>query len=194
MPPVIPPEFSRRVRIDDLPPAGRAITAEASESERRALAHRLGLAGLARLHLEGEVSAIRGGTVVRLEARFAADVTQTCVVTLVPLDRHIEADFVRLYAAEAPPEAGPDEEIFFDELGEDIEPLTGNQIDAGEAAAEQLALELDPYPRAPGASLAPVAGTVGDAGLGDEDGEDDVRHPFAELAALAEERKRKDRK
>jgi hypothetical protein len=194
MPPVIPPEFSRRVRIDDLPPAGRAIAAEASESERRALAGRLGLAGLARLQVEGEVSAIRGGTVVRLEARLVADVTQTCVVTLVPLDRHIEADFVRLYAAGVAGDAETDEEVFFDELAEDIEPLTGNQIDAGEAAAEQLALELDPYPRAPGAALSAVPDAVGEAGSGGDDGAHEGRHAFAELAALAEERKRKDRK
>ncbi len=193
MPPVIPPEFSRRVRIDDLPPAGRAVTADASESERRALAGRLGLAGVARLQLEGEVSTIRGGSVVRLQARLAADVTQTCVVTLVPLDRHIEADFVRLYAADAPTEAKTDEEIFFEDLAEDIEPLTGNQIDVGEAAAEQLALELDPYPRAPGAALAPVPDGVGDVDCGGDD-EDGGRHPFAGLAALAEERKRKDSK
>jgi hypothetical protein len=191
MPPVIPPEFSRRVRIDDLPPAGRAVAAEASESERRALAGRLGLAGLARLQLEGEVSAIRGGTVVRLQARLTADVAQTCVVTLVPLERHIEAGFVRLYAAQASGEAVADEEVFFDELAEDIEPLAGTHIDVGEAAAEQLALELDPYPRAPGAELPPAADVVGFDGDG---GAEESRHPFARLAALAEEGKRKDRK
>lgn len=184
MQPSAPPEFSRTVRIDDLPPSGRAVVAEAAAGECEALARRLGLAGLARLEVEGKVTAIRGRTVIRLEARLSADVTQTCVVTLAPLERRIEADLVRLYAAQAPGEAGTDEEIFFDEIDEDIEPLTGNRIDAGEAAAEQLALELDPYPRAPGASLpdAPAAG---------EGGEGEGRRLFAELAALAEGRVRK---
>jgi hypothetical protein len=178
------------VRIDDLPPSGRAIAAEANEGERKALARRLGLAGLARLELEGEVDAIRGGTVVRLQARLVADVTQTCVVTLVPLERRIDADFVRLYAVDAPAGAKPDEEVFFDEE-EDIEPLVGNQIDAGEAAAEQLALELDPYPRAPGAELPPAAPDAVAAG---EAGEDEGATPFAALAAIAEGRPRKKRK
>jgi hypothetical protein len=191
MPPATPPEFSRRVRVDDLPPSGRAIAAEANEGERKALARRLGLAGLARLELEGEVHAIRGGTVVRLAARLAADVTQTCVVTLGPLDRRIDADFVRLYAAGASAGAKPDEEVFFDEEEEDIEPLVGNQIDAGEAAAEQLALELDPYPRAPGAELPPAAPDAVAAG---EAGEDEGATPFAALAAIAEGRPRKKRK
>ena len=82
-------------------------------------------------------------------------------------------------------------QVFFDELAEDIEPLAGTHIDAGEAAAEQLALELDPYPRAPGAELAPAADVVGFDG---DDGAEEGRHPFARLAALAEEGKRKDRK
>lgn len=190
MPPATPPEFSRRVRVDDLPPSGRAIAAEANEGERKALARRMGLADLARLELEGEVDAIRSATVVRLQARLVADVTQTCVVTLVPLQRRIDAEFVRLYAADAPAGAKPDEEVFFDEEEEDIEPLVGNQIDAGEAAAEQLALELDPYPRAPGAELplAPDAVAAGEAG------EDEGATPFAALAAIAEGRPRKKRK
>lgn len=188
MQPSAPPEFSRTVRIDDLPPSGRAVVAEATASEREALAKRLGLAGLARLEVEGEVAAIRGRKVVRLAARLSADVTQTCVVTLVPLERRIEADFVRLYEAQASGEAGTDEEIFFDEEDEDIEPLTGNRIDAGEAAAEQLALELDPYPRAPGASL---PGASADATAAGEGGEDESRRLFAGLAALSEGRARK---
>jgi Large ribosomal RNA subunit accumulation protein YceD len=184
MQPVTRPEFSRFVRIDDLPPTGRSIVVAASAHEREALARRLSLAGLARLEVAGEVMAIRGGSVIRLTARLLAEVTQTCVVTLAPLERRIETDFVRLYAADAVGEAAPGEEVFFDEEDEDIEALIGNRIDAGEAAAEQLALELDPYPRAAGASLAPGP----DVGGSDrEEGEGQRSHPFAGLAALAEQ-------
>lgn len=50
-------------------------------------------------------------------------------------------------------------------------PFEGNQIDLGEAAAEQLGLALDPYPRMPGAEL--------------PEAEADVElHPFARLAGL----------
>jgi Large ribosomal RNA subunit accumulation protein YceD len=183
MRPVTPPEFSRCVRIDDLPPLGRSVVAAANATEREALARRFGLARLMRLEVEGEVTAIRGGTVIRLAARLSADVTQTCVVTLVPLERRIEADFVRLYAADAAGETRLGEEIFFDEEDEDIEPPTGNRIDAGEAAAEQLALELDPYPRAPGAALAPAPA----AGSSGEEGEDARCRPFADLAGRAKQ-------
>ncbi len=47
----------------------------------------------------------------------------------------------------------------------------GNQIDLGEAAAEQLALALDPYPRMP------------DADLPEAEADVDL-HPFGGLAGL----------
>lgn len=191
MQPTAAPEFTRPVRIDDLPPSGRSIAATAGEREREAVARRFGLAANARLEVAGEVVAIRGGTVIQFAARLSAEVTQTCVVTLAPLERRIEADFVRLYAAEASAEAKVDEEIFFDEQDEDIEPLTGNRIDAGEAAAEQLALELDPYPRVPGSALPQPAEP---AGSGGEEGEAERSRPFADLAERAEARLRKGRK
>lgn len=185
------PEFSRAVRIDDLPLSGRKIAAEAAASEREALARRLGLAALSRLEVDGEVAPVRGGTVIRLSARLFADVTQTCVVTLVPLERRIDAEFVRLYAVHAQGDIKVDEEVFFDEEDEDIEPLVGNRIDIGEAAAEQLALELDPYPRAPDAVL-PLASDLPTASGQDE--EPGGRRPFAGLAGLTAGRQQKKRK
>ena len=45
-----------------------------------------------------------------------------------------------------------------------VEPFDGSAIDIGEAAAQQLALALDPYPRAAGASLAGSADAADPAG------------------------------
>lgn len=191
MPTVDPPEFSRLVRVDDLPPGGRSFGATATAHERAALARRFSLAGIARLEVAGEVAAIRGGTVVRLVARLGADVTQTCVVTLVPLERRIESEFVRLYAAQAAGPAADGGEIFYDEEAEEIEFFTGNRIDAGEAAAEQLALELDPYPRAPGATSGACDAAAWAAGTEEAEntqGEGGSAGPFAALSAYASRR------
>ena len=56
------------------------------------------------------------------------------------------------------------------EAPDDI-PYGGGSIDLGEAAAEQLALALDPYPRRPGAVLAETTAAAD-------------RSPFAALARL----------
>jgi uncharacterized metal-binding protein YceD (DUF177 family) len=173
------PEFSRFVAVDGLTAKGRTFVAAADDRERASLARRFALQALDKLEVVGEVTSIRGGTVVRLSARLSAEVTQTCVVSLAPVVRRIETDFVRLFAADAAEEAVGGEEIFFDRDQDDIDPHYDNRIDVGEAAAEQLALELDPYPRVPDVRLEDIAGPGRDAHPDAES-----RKPFAALARL----------
>lgn len=161
MRPAVQPEFSRVIRVDDLVPTGRAFVGVAGEQERAQLARRFDLVALAHLEVRGAVTPARGGMAVLLSARLRAEVTQTCVVTLAPVASRLDVQFKRLYAADAPGEfADADQhgdvnggEIQLDGDDDDIDPLVGGLIDVGEAAAEQLALELDPYPRAPGTSF-----------------------------------------
>ena len=57
------------------------------------------------------------------------------------------------------------------------EPLTGGSVDIGKAVTEQLALELDPFPRAPGARFEGFVGSRRESC-------DDEGGPFAGLARL----------
>ena len=90
---------------------------------------------------------------MRLDGHLSAEVVQTCVVTLEPVTVVIDVALERLYGCDVAQDfedgAG---EVFLD-LADDLpaEPLTDDVLDLGAAAAEQLALELDPYPRKPGA-------------------------------------------
>lgn len=177
--PTPPAEFSRHVLVDGLTAKGRRFAASADARERGLLARRFGLLDLARLDITGDVTSIRGGTVVRMAAHLSAEATQACVVTLAPVPQRIEVDFVRLYADEPPDEARPGVEIHLDESDDDIDPLHNGRLDVGEAAAEQLALELDPYPRAADAAL--------DAPLADGSAHREIAsaRPFADLGKLS---------
>ena len=77
----------------------------------------------------------------------AGRITQTCVVSLDDFDAPIEEVFqVRFVpAGEESDDIDPDSD---DEI-----PFEGNQIDLGEATAEQLGLALDPYPRMEGVEM-----------------------------------------
>jgi hypothetical protein len=55
------------------------------------------------------------------------------------------------------------------------EAVTGGMIDLGETAAQQMALALDPYPRAPGAEPNAAVADVG------REGKDDELNPFSVL-------------
>ena len=94
----------------------------------------------------------RGRVKLRLTGRLTAAVTQQCVVTLDPAPAEIDEDFEILYGA---PEDDRDIDLAPTAEQDELEPLTGDTLDIGEAVAQELALNLDPYPRAPGVPEAP---------------------------------------
>jgi uncharacterized metal-binding protein YceD (DUF177 family) len=147
----------------------------ANADERAALSQRLGLVALDRFEVDANLSReVAGG--IRLAARIEADLVQECVVTLDPVPSRLDESFVLIYRRRPLAQS----EII--DLGEeDIEPLEGDSIDIGEAAAQQLSLALDPFPRAPTAQLP-------EAGVPDPATEREMpppTHPFAALARLA---------
>ena len=141
------PEFSRRVTVAALRPGGEALSLEATEAERAALARRLGIEGVRSLSADLVLTPKAKGT-VSVRGRMRATLDRSCVVTLEPLVEEIDAPIAVLFR---PGSDGA--EIALDAEAEDEEPYHGAAIDVGEAVAQTLALALDPWPRAAGASL-----------------------------------------
>ena len=169
----IQPEFSRTIAADGIGSPVQHREIEADPAERAALARRFGLVSLDRLTAKLELRRHAGET-VSLGGRVIADVVQSCVVTLAPVAAHIETEIETSYTAAEPLARA----IELDPLHTDApEPLNDGEIDMGEAVAQQLAIALDPYPRAPGAELP----SEGFTGAGGETGK---KRPFAVLAAL----------
>ena len=170
-------EFSRIIATDGLDASGVAHEIEASVDERTALARRFGLKSLDGLTATVQLKPVGGG-MVRVDGRFMADVVQTCVVTLEPIAAHIADSFTVDYSPEV--EDGSHREVIIAPGAEDPpEPLVDRKIDIGEAVAQHLALVLDSYPRAPGATIGP---TVGDRSAKPDSA--DASGPFSALAAL----------
>ncbi|MBT9290022.1 YceD family protein [Prosthecodimorpha staleyi] len=176
------PILSRIVSIADIPGDGTTVRIVATEAERTALAADLDLPAIHRLEAEVTVKPwSRTGFI--MEGRVSADITQTCVVSLEPIeakvDEAIEVKFApeaeeeswlkRLAAAaEADPEAtGEDPPDFF----------AGGTLDPGAVAEQQFVLGIDPYPRKPGAAFDAAAYGVAEP--------DEAKpSPFAALAKL----------
>lgn len=167
------PEFSRPVAIDKIDRRGIVRTIEADAAEREALARRFGLVSIERLTATVRLRSVNGGTAIRLDAHVDARVTQPCVVTLEPVPGTVSSDFVLLYTKEA---GGDEIELAFED--ETVEPLVGSEIDVGEAVAQELPIALDPYPRAPDAT---VESLDADAAALQEPPEEKQR-PFSGLA------------
>jgi len=143
-------EFSRFIEADSVGsrPLERRISANAEE--RAALAKRFGLVAIDRLDAVLELR--RAGTgVIHVAGQVEAAVTQSCVVTLAPVPARITERFAVDFA-DRPDVRKLEEEVAFD-ADDPPEPIRNGHVDLGELAAEQLALALDPYPRAPGAAV-----------------------------------------
>ncbi len=173
------PEFSRPVRIDTLGEGNRSIAIEADEGERAALAARFGLLSLASLTAEAELR--REGDVIIAEGRLRATAEQACVASGAPVPASVDEPFSLRFVPEGDIEEGA--EIELDAEDWDTIDYSGGAIDLGEAAAETLALSLDPFPRAADADA-----VLREAGVLSED--EVVTGPFAALQGLKDKLKK----
>lgn len=177
------PEFSRPLRVGDLGGNATVRRIEADAGERSALAERFGLIALDSLIATLTLDTQPEGGVVRVHGEFSAEVVQTCVITLEPLSSRLHASFERLYGPqENGAETDASEEsatVIAPDAEEPLEPFVDGAIDIGEAVAEQVAIELDPFPRAPGAVY---QGQPGESDDNHEAG--GSRRPFAALKDL----------
>jgi uncharacterized metal-binding protein YceD (DUF177 family) len=158
------PELSRPVRVETIGPAGLVVEVVADGRERAAVARRLGVASVAALECRFRLEPA-GSRSFAASARLRARLERECVVTLEPFEAVHDERF-RLRFVPAGTEAAQEDPESVDEI-----PYEDGVIDLGEAAVEQLALGLDPYPRRPGAVL-------------EVPGEAEAEGPFAALAGM----------
>jgi uncharacterized metal-binding protein YceD (DUF177 family) len=127
------------------------------EAQRAELARRVGLESLPELVAELQIRPWLDGA--SLTGRIRGRVGQLCSVTLEPIEQALSGDIdVRLLPAGSPnavqdePDAGG--ELTLDlEAPDPPETLEGEEIDLTGYVVEQLALEIDPFPRKPGATF-----------------------------------------
>jgi uncharacterized metal-binding protein YceD (DUF177 family) len=139
-------EFCHVVAIAAIRPAGLTINLAATDQERAALAARFDLQSIDSLEAAAHLAVVDDHGSVRLRASIAANVIQTCVVTLDPVPAHLQTRFEILFSPVDMDEV--DVQVTLDG-GEDPEPLDGDTIDVGEVVAQQFGINLDPYPRRP---------------------------------------------
>jgi uncharacterized metal-binding protein YceD (DUF177 family) len=151
-----PPLLDASLRVDHVPADGRELAVTADATQLQAIAARLQISAVDRLEARLRLVRFRGG--VQVTGYVEADVVQPCVVTFVPVRQAIAEPFDRVYlpTAEQPKSAASHPEIFVDLDADVPEYFEGHEVDLSEAIIETVALALDPYPRAPGASLAQV--------------------------------------
>jgi len=160
------PEFARPFALDRLGAAPVEQTVTATPAECAALAPRLGIPAVTALACRWRLRRAEAGRILA-EGALSATLVRECVVTLDEFATSVAEEFRVVFVPAGQESDDPDPET------DDEIPYQASAIDLGEAAAEQLALTLDPYPRQPGAALPDI--------------EDTAESPFALLARRAKQ-------
>ena len=141
-------ELSRPVGVVDLR-GRRSLDIVAGPDERAALARRFGTEAVGMLEASLTL-VVKTDGLIHLKGRLEAEVTQSCVVTLAPVVNRISAAIDRLYGDVVEEAELAAEEVISCEGDDPPDPIIDGVIDVGEVVAEQLGLEIDPFPRAAG--------------------------------------------
>lgn len=162
--PTSPVSFN--VNVARLPQKGMPVVIEANEKQLAALAEEHGLLSMKNFRAELHVGSWKRNG-VKVSGVVAADIVQACVVTLDPLDAHIEEEVSGLFLPEDSKlgrlgfEGGG--EIMLDAEGPDSpEIFSGDTIDVGALAEEFFGLAIDPYPRKGDVALEAPASDAGE--------------------------------
>ncbi len=139
------PEFSRPERLDAIGTGEREVRIAADDAERTALAARFGVLAVDRL--EAVLAVRREAAGIAVRGRVTGAVTQACSVTGVPLAAEIDEPVALLFVERLDDQ----EEVELDASALDTVEIEGGVVDLGEAAAETMALAIDPFVRSPDA-------------------------------------------
>ena len=165
-----PPEFHRPERVDTIGEGARTLSVEANLRERELLAERFAVIEIVSLTATFEIFSDAAGITAR--GIVCGSVVQACSVTADPLAVMINEPVALRFVTG---DVGSDDEIELSAEALDVIRYDGDTIDLGEAAAETLALALDPFPRGPrAAEVLRMSGVLNEEEAG----------PFAALSAL----------
>jgi len=162
------------VKLHELARGPVRLTLEPDAEQRAAIAKRLGLKSLPALKADVTVKPWLDGA--ELTGTFDAVVEQVCGVSLDPFEQPLRGEIEVRVVPEGSPHAvtpeGGDLELDAD-APDAPDVLEGDAIDVAGYVVEHLALEVDPFPRKPGATF-------------DYEAPEEETSPFAALKKLTE--------
>lgn len=188
-------EWSYLIEVETLKDGPKSFTFGADEQQRADLARRLGVVSVEDAQATVTVQKVAGG-MIHAMGHVSAEVTQNCVVSLIPVKAHVEDEFegwfgdrnsaVSFAKARHEREAKKghiEAEILEESV--DPEPIIGGKIDLGELSTQFLSLSIDPYPHADGVSGEFIATPPGQR---TEEGAALRKNPFEALKDWKEKR------
>lgn len=149
--------WDKPLRLHELARGPVRLELAPDEAERSAIARRLGLRSLPALKADLTVKPWLDGA--EIAGRFHAVVEYVCGVTLEPFEQEVSGEIHARAVPSGSPNAPADGGGGSGEVDLDLEAddppdvLPGDAVDLAEYVVEHLSLEIDPFPRKPGATF-----------------------------------------
>lgn len=147
-------DWGRKIRLRELDRGPVTLRLEPDAAERARIAHDLGLESLPALVADVTVKPWLDGA--EIVGKFKATVEQLCSASLEAFQQPARGEIeVRMVPADSPNAPGESHHELELELDAPDPPdlLEGDTIDVTAYVVEHLALEIDPFPRKPGAEF-----------------------------------------
>ncbi|SCA55131.1 conserved hypothetical protein [Candidatus Terasakiella magnetica] len=171
-------EFTHPFAVDKLGPNPKRIHIDATEQERAALSERFDLDEMTIFKSQAVLQRLSGK---KIECRYEGhcEIIQQCVVTFKPVKTGIDLAFTRVYDSSFKHQDDEKEVEIDIDATDELDPIIDGVIDLADALAEELGLEIDPYPRADGIAYTEI-------GVGPEITEEEIKsnNPFSVLAEI----------
>ena len=140
-------ELFRPVSVAKIGAAGLTVAVRATPEECAGLAGRMDIPAIRSLECTFRLTREGDGVSIAAAGELRAIVDRVCAISAEAFETPVQDSFTIRFVPAGMERDDPDPAL------EDEIPYEHDSLDLGEAAAEQLALALDPYPRMPGAAL-----------------------------------------
>jgi uncharacterized metal-binding protein YceD (DUF177 family) len=157
------PEFSRLLPVAQIGAGEIARSIEATPEECARLAERLGLQSLIAFSASFRITRQAGGDEYLAQGHLHARAVRSCVVSLEDFTEPTDLAFTIRFVAEERSEDEALEAPYDYEDGPDEVLYENGALDLGEAAVQEYALSLTPYPRKPDARMPDLGQETGNA-------------------------------
>lgn len=155
----VKPEWSHIIDVRKLEEEPLDVQVKATEQECRDVANRLQVVSIESAEISAKIIRETGTHVFCVKGVIKATLTQNCVVSLEPVSESVEDVFEAWFADDKDvvslekvrrerQNQFVESEMPISDEHDDPEPLMDGHIDIGELATQQLALAINPYPRA----------------------------------------------
>ena len=150
------PEFSRLLPVGQIGMGEISRSIEATPEECARVAERLGLQSLIAFSVSFRIARQAGGGEYLAQGHIHARAVRSCVVSLEDFTEPTDLAFTIRFVTQETSEDEALEAPYDYEDGPDEVLYENDALDLGEAAVQEYALSLNPYPRKPGARMPDV--------------------------------------